>query len=560
MKTPALLPLLLASLAATAQTADPWLCSQNAAALTRFAGRNVATAELSMAKGKGGFTNYYDSPDALTVSATVSSVFRLNQKTVVFGAMGYDNFSGRDMAGSAFSPLTPHLSPLTSHPSPLTSHPDRHLPFDIVEDSLTNTGTKHLDVYRLSGGVGIDVCRGIALGARLDYTAANYAKYKDLRHQNKLMDLHLTAGAYVPLTLGSRTTVGLGANYVYHRTTESLLFKTYGKNEKVYKSLIDYANFTGPLEQFTTSGYTNSNREMPLVSDYNGAALQLSVARAIGSATLTFYNAATYTHRKGYYGRKSPFTITYTGHESDVWHYDARLELARPQSTLHFDLALHAENLVNNAANYRELQNESGASYYSYYTPNKAANKVWVDGSLTAGADFGQVADPTARQDAEETVRAWTLQLAYGWMHRRQTAYVYPFYRRQHLDNNAFSVSVGRRFAVRRGAKGLWAVTLDAVFGKGSGEPCEDLTFQTPSEKMEVPASMDHYLWQEYLWLTAAQYRLGGSVKYTFLFPTTQLRTYVKASFHHRKCNSAPAEWATGRDHSTATLAIGCHF
>ena len=119
MKTLALLPLLLASLAATAQTADPWLCSQNAAALTRFAGRNVATAELSMAKGKGGFTNYYDSPDALTVSATVSSVFRLNQKTVAFGAMGYDNFSGRDMAGSAFSPLTPHLSPLTSHLSPL---------------------------------------------------------------------------------------------------------------------------------------------------------------------------------------------------------------------------------------------------------------------------------------------------------------------------------------------------------------------------------------------------------------------------------------------------------
>ena len=539
-----------------AQTYDPWLCSQNAAALTRFVGNTTATAELSLTKGKGDFTNYYDSPDALTASATVSSFFRLGQKAVVFGAMGYDNFSGHDMAGSAFiQPLTPDGWNPTLVATPQL-HTSRHLPFDIVEDSLTNTGTKHLDIYRLSGGMGIDIHRGISLGARLDYTAANYAKYKDLRHQNKLMDLHFTAGFYVPLTVARKTAIALGANYIYHRTTESLLFKTYGKTDKVYKSLIDYANFTGPLEQFTSSGFTDSSREMPLVSDYNGATLQFSLIQALGSNSLTFFNAAAYAHRKGYYGRKSPYTITYTDHKSDVWHYDARLELVCPLSRLHLDLALNAENLTNNVANYRELQNESGANYYNYYTPTKAANKVWVDGSLTLGADLGQVSDPTAQQ----TVHAWMLQLGYAWMHRRQTAYFYPFYRRQHLDNGELSAGVSCQFAVTKGAKGLWAIGLDGAYGKGSREPCEDLTFQTPSDKMEAPASMDYYLWQEYQWLTAAQYRLGGSVKYTFIFPSTQLRTYVRAALHHRKCNTPSSECATGRDHTTATIAIGCHF
>ena len=204
-----------------AQTDDPWLCSQNAAALTRFAGNGVATAELSLTKEKGGFTNYYDSPDALTASAAVSSFFRLGQRTVVFGSIGYDNFSGHDMAGSAFIHQLP----------PLFQGGERHLPFDIVEDSLTNTGTKHLDVYRLAGGFGYSVSDGFSVGARLDYTAANYAKYKDLRHQNKLMDLHLTAGVYVPVAVARTTALGLGASYIYHRTTESLLFKTYGKTE-----------------------------------------------------------------------------------------------------------------------------------------------------------------------------------------------------------------------------------------------------------------------------------------------------------------------------------------
>ena len=141
--------------------------------------------------------------------------------------MDYDNFAVKNMLGSVFI------------------NPERK-PFDLSEDSLTNPGNKHRDTYNLVGAVGIDLWRGLAVGAKVDYTAANYAKYKDLRHRNSLMQLNLSLGIAAPI--GKKWM--LGANYIYGRSTESLRFVTYGKTEKVYKTLVDYGAFTGEVEQF----------------------------------------------------------------------------------------------------------------------------------------------------------------------------------------------------------------------------------------------------------------------------------------------------------------------
>ena len=298
---------------------DAWLTSQNAAGLTRLNHPSISEAEVSLTKRKGGHIDWYQSPDVLQVTANVESFTRISQRTVVFGAMTYDNFSGRDMAGSAFI------------------NPD-HKPFDIVEYSLVNTGTKHRDTYRLTGAVGIDVGRGTAVGLRLDYTAANYAKYKDLRHKNKLMDLTFTAGLNRQLSIvNCQFTVG--ANYLYQRTTESVTFSLYGNEDKVYKSLIDYGTFMGRVEQFGSSGYTDQGREMPLVDDYNGASIQFSLQP---TDNLTFYNALTYSHRVGYYGRKSPYTITYTNHHADLLTYEAHLSWAVRHSMFSADFTFSA--------------------------------------------------------------------------------------------------------------------------------------------------------------------------------------------------------------------------
>ena len=506
-----------------AKEADPWITSENAAALTRYGQENMATAELSMTGARGGFTDFNDAPTMLQADAGVESFFRLNSRTVLSGSMSYNSFSGHDMAGSAL--LTP--------PSYL------HLPFDIVEDSLTNTGTKHRDTYCLTGAFGTTLWRGASLGMRLDYTAANYAKYKDLRHKNKLMDMAFTAGIYVPL--GSMAQAG--AYYSYHRTTQSVQFSTYGKSDRTYVSLISYGPFIGHLEQFGQGGYTDKSREMPLVDNQDALGLQFSLQ----TASLTLYNAVSYARRRGYYGRRSPYTITYTSHHSNIYRYNARLSFSTPcRSRFILGLTLQAENLENAARPFRELQNDAGATYYEYYQPVKMANRLWVDGSLALTAHLG----------ISGQLPAWTLQGGMAWAHRRQTAYLYPYARRQNLTATTPYVSLCRNIPT---AHAVWSLTLDAAFSKGKGAPCEDFTLATPSDKQSPPPSMDAYLMREYSRLTSPQYAVGGTVKYTFILTATNMKTYVKACLHHRKAN-ATNEFAAGRDRTAATLAIGCDF
>lgn len=501
---------------------DAWLTNQNAAGLTRFAHPSISEAELSLTKSKGGMVDWYQSPYFLQATANVESFTRISQRTVVFGAMTYDNFSGHDMAGSAF------ISP-------------DHKPFDIVEDSLVNTGTKHRDTYRLTGAVGVDLWRGLAAGIRLDYTAANYAKYKDLRHKSKLMDMTFTAGINYPLSIVN-CQFTIGANYLYRRTTESLIFSLYGHEDKVYKSLIDYGTFMGRVEQFGSSGYTDKGQEMPLVDDYNGLGLQLS----IDHYPLSIFTSLTYARREGYYGRKSPYTITYTNHQSDLLTFNARLSWTVRRSMLSADLTLNSENLENHANTYRELTNESGAHYYEYYDPVKTANKLWRNGQLALTADLFMNGDlPT-----------WTLMASLDWQNRQQTSYLYPYYRRQHLHSTKATLSATRNLLT---SKGVWTFSLTTAYQKGRGEPYTDLTFAEPSSKQSAPATMDAWLWREYQYMVAPQYSLGGSIAYAFVFPQTRLKTHVRLSATHHKANQT-YEYNNGKDCTSLTLAVGCTF
>lgn len=522
------------------KSSDAWFTSSNSAALTRYTSQNIAEAEVSLGRSKGGFVDYSHSPNAWETTASVQSFYRLDSRTVFFGAISYDYFEGKDMAASAFlSPSLPvgRLS-FSARTAPLAS--TAHLPFDIVEDSLTNLGRKQRNVYRLTGGVGVDIWKGLSLGANLDYTTADYAKYKDLRHKNKLMDLNLSMGIYLPLGRWA----DLGANYLYHRTTESLQFSTYGKNDKVYQSLVSYAAFMGHREQFGGEGFTDKSRAMPLVSDDNGFGLQFSLHSP--SSSIQLFQAFNYLHRNGYYGRKSPFTITYTNHRSHVYDYHAQLTYRKSKSRHRIDFLVQTENLENDVNTFRELKNDAGAVYYNYYTPVKTANKVWVDGRLALTSDF----------DIKRELPAWTLEAGLNWNYRKQTAYLYPFIRRQRITAREAFASVTRNVVTRRG---VWSFLVSGAFGKGSGLPYEDETLDEPSPKMSAPAVMDAWLWQEYQWLTSAQYRLAGCVKYAFLIPDTRLKTHVRLCIDHRKANETNA-YSRGCDNTQLTFAVGCTF
>ena len=514
---------------------DPWLRGRNASGLTRFHSRDIAETELYLTSEKGNLTDYWQSPSVLQAGAGVEALSRLSRRTVVYGQVGYDNFSGRDMTGSAFI------------------NPTRK-PFDIVEDSLVNPGTKHRDTYRLSGGVGTTVADGFAVGLRLDYTAANYAKYKDLRHKNKLMDLVFSAGFTLtphlsPLRsnlfafLRKNSHLTIGADYFYHRQTESVTFSIYGREDKVYKSMINYGPFIGKVEQLGNSGFTDKSREMPLTDDINGVDVQLS---ADITPLLAFYSNFTYQHRNGYYGRKSPYTITYTRHSSDGYACQGQLTLNTTRTRQILAFALDVENLRNDLQNYRELRDPNDVSYYEYYDPAKVGNRLWTNWDITYTGHFG----------IRHELPAWTVTASLVNQRRKQTAYMYPYLRRQDLHHNEYMVQGEHNIVL---SKGVLSVVANFAFAQGSGEPYEDDTMVMPSDKQTPPASMDAFLYQEYHLMTAPQYTVSMQLKYAFRFPGTSLLTHLRGEVQHRKANTLYNEYC-GSDRTTATVALGCTF
>lgn len=498
---------------------DAWLTSSNGAGLTHFQQPNISEAEMSLQYATGGLTQFGGASNVLQATAGVESFYRISQRTVVFGAISYDNWTERNMTGSVFI--------------------KERLPFNIVEQTEENSGKKHRDTYLLSGAVGVDLYKGYSIGARIDYKAANYAKYKDLRHSNKLMDLLMSVGVTAPIN----TWLCIGANYLYHRQTESISYHTYGKNDRVYKSLIDFGNFMGHSEQYGSTGYTDNSREMPLVEDENGGSLQLAFTL---SPELLFYNELTMGHKVGYYGRKSPYTIVYTNHHSNIFKYHGRLAL-RHQRTQHLlDIQTAVENLVNNRETYREQKNEAGAYYYEYFTDVRTGNKRWLD----VNADY------TLHLGIRGEQPTWTITAGCHWQQRKQTAYLYPYYRHQQLSTTELTASVRRTFLTH---SGLWTAALNGAYQKGSGNPYTDGTYTTPSEKQTAPASMESYLYEDYHLLTSPQYTIGAEARYAFLFPGTHLLTHVRANLQYRRATTLAADYC-GRSWTAASIAVGCTF
>ena len=498
---------------------DPWLMGNNPSALIRFGSSTLSEATVSMTVGNGGFVNYDQSPHTLTFGASAESVYRLSPRTVVYGRMSYQNESSSNMAGSAF----------------LNTY---HLPFDIVEDSLTNEGDEHRDTYHLKGGVGVDIWHGWSVGASFDFTAANLAKYKDLRHQNKAMDLTFSAGFYLPLGH-----VSLGANYLYRRSTENIRFKVYGQSDKVYKSLIAYANFMGQVEQFTTNGYTGSNNEQPLFSARHGASVQLDWRI---TPQWQWYHSMMAQYRSGYYGRESAYTITYMRHHSHIYTYQSRLSYRLPTSLHRMDVSISAERLENNQNAYLETLNEQGASQYEYFGVVKTGDKLWVDTHIGYTGDMG----------IDYELPRWTVATGVNIGHRKQTGYRYPYYRRQQLNQVQGYIDACHRIRLRQG---ILQAGLQFAYQKGSGDVYEDLTFAEPSAQQTAPPSMDAYLYRDYEYYTAPQVKVGAALKYSFVFPQTRMKTYVEGKCTYLKAYNTDA-YLKGDAYTTVMLIVGVDF
>jgi hypothetical protein len=498
---------------------EAWLNSYNAAGLKALPVEKLSIVEISTEKGNGDFLNYYQSDNHIQFGALTESFYRLTPKTVLYGKVEYSNFVGKNMSGSAF--IDPYYNP-----------------FDITEYEEGNPGKKKLETYNLTGAVSADVYKGLTLGGKVDYTVANYAKEKDLRHKNKLFDMALTAG----LSYLFNPAVEVGANYFFRRSTEGLVFKAYGTTDKQYYSLIGYGAFYGISEPFGDVGYTKENEDNPMVNDFHGVSLQMNLN--IGKA-FTWFNEITCKSRNGYYGKHAPSKIVYTNHDGNVMEYNGTLSFRQKKNLHQLKVTAGHERLKNYERIYRTEQQPNGNNEIVYYGSVKTTNRQVQNVKVEYTGNLG----------VEDFNPAWTLKAGMNYFSREQIASVYPYYRKQDIHSTTLNLSAARNIVKN---KDMYSFYLGLSYGLGGGVMKADETYATPSDEQTVPASAERYLQQEYEYLTNDRFTGETAFRYSRLFDNVNMKGY--ASIGYKLTKASDIVYLPGDKYHQFYLTIGCSF
>ncbi|MBQ8501132.1 MAG: hypothetical protein IJ494_02330 [Bacteroides sp.] len=496
-----------------------WLYSENAAGLGTLRVKQVSEVAASANAGWGDLYNYYDSDKEHALGVNAASYYRLSDKVVVSGAVEYLNRSLNHATGSYFIDPT-------------------QTPFDLVEFTTENAGDKNYEKYRVAGGVGADLTRRISLGASLDYTAANYAKRKDLRHTNSLLDMTVTAGA--AFHLSERLTVG--ANYAYRRRNESLLLSIYGKTDKVYTSLLNYGAFFGKRETFGEVGYTKENESKPLFDEYHGGAVQ--AAWQITSE-LTFFSELGYRVRNGYYGDPSPSTVVYAEHSGSQGHYTGVLNYRAGQNRHTLQLGAERDEVENLENIYSYENEETGRNYVNYLGTREVGTRTENSFSLLY----------TGSWKIRQELPRWQLSVGGQYDSREVKASNFPDYRRQKLSWWQAEAMLERNI---RSKQSVYTLLLGGCYGTGSGEPYRDGKYASTGESETLTRTLDGLLMREYEYLTAAQVGLKAGFCYTRTLGKKGLKGYVSLDYAWQK--ALDTEYVGDAQRHNLALQVGCRF
>ncbi|TXJ28918.1 MAG: hypothetical protein E6Q24_04380 [Chitinophagaceae bacterium] len=492
-----------------------WLSSGQATGLQFIPVAKISYASLSARKADGKFKNFYQSDDSYTLNATTESFYRLNQRVVFQGKVDYEYFKGKNMGGSAF--VDPYKNAI-----------------DIDEYADSTTGQKKMERYLLMGTVSAQLNSRLTLAGSVNYSAANYAKLKDLRHSNKLLDLHAQAGA--SYRLNSKWM--LGASYAFSRRVESVSFNIYGNTNRQYLSLINFGSFYGLSELHSDYGYTSQTT--PLTDLRHTGALQIGWTIKPG---VQLFQQVSYQRRSGYYGEKGSASIVYTEHEGHQYSSASIISLAKENSLQYFRLAVAYEKLENFENVYTAGTAPGGNRVITYFGQNRVLNQ----GKTSLEGEYA------VYWNIKNNQPGWILQAIAGYANRDQTVIRYPYYRKQAFNSYDAHLTAKRNWS---GKAFLYTASLGVGYGSGSGNAKTDGTYIPPSSSQIPPASRDLYLQQEYEFFTSPRAEIIPSVQLSHKI-NKQVLTFVRLSWLYTKA------WETvytGKDFQTIAINLGCYF
>jgi hypothetical protein len=233
---------------------------------------SVAYAEAYGHNVHGGFHDANDAGKTWSAGVETKSITHLKRLSLI-GSFGFDNTSGREMAGSMFI------------------HPGFY-PVDAIEFT---PGRKDKQTYAFMGGIAGEVGSHWRIGGKAEFTSTNYTKRKDIRHTNYRLDFKIA-----PSVAYHRGDYTIGLTYLLGKNSETMTAKKIGTAENTpYYAFLDKGLMYGTYGTWDGSGLhlkeTGING-FPLREVSNGAALQLAWRGA--------YADVAYSHASGEAGER----------------------------------------------------------------------------------------------------------------------------------------------------------------------------------------------------------------------------------------------------------------
>ena len=446
--------------------------SFNPAFLTQHTLYRSSYLEGSGNLGNGHFIDYNHSDDSRSYGIKTESYYRFNERIMLYGMMSYGNKRGEDMAGSAFIP-------------------DRLLPFDLIETTDTCAGDKELETYSLGGAIGYKLNNKLALGAEVYYQSANYAKFKDLRHQNSRMLLDVNAGASYDIS----RMFTLGLAYQYHRTNEAISFGIYGNTDRQYYTLIDLGGFFGRREVFSDLGTGYTSGSTPLFTETHGGALQLQVNPG---KNVSWFNEFIYKAGDGKFGSGDDNDVTYSTHDVSYAGYRGKVVISHHGDAHVIEAEACGANTKNNENNFKTSTDANGVSHIQYYGSNKVLDRDNINAALKY----------TFFKDAGKARSTYFAGAAARFSNMEQTTTLYPFYRKQTINTWDATLFGAYHWFVKNQ---VFTLAADITYGAGGGTMKNDGVYASVSDSQKRPDTRNDLLQQHYDYLTAQ--RIAGSVK-----------------------------------------------
>lgn len=283
-----------------------------------IAGMRADSVNISNALVEAGYVfgqgrQSFEAPRTWNAGINASSIMH-RRRISLFGKFAFSHSAMYDACGSMF--ITPGKYPV-----------------DVLEFT---PGEKSLQNYSFTGGISADVAEHWRLGARVDFSASNYAKLKDLRYTDYALDFSLKPG--IQWVDGD---FNVGASLIVERSTETISAEQISVSNDTYYAFLNKGLWYGVYQAWNGGGIHLDEvgiSGLPLSRIGLGASLQLGWKG--------LFTELSYVHGNGRSGEKDAvwfrfpdngFTgrVAYKHHDAGAVEHIFMLDAAFTNTMLH---------------------------------------------------------------------------------------------------------------------------------------------------------------------------------------------------------------------------------